>query len=387
MSAIVCGRKCRTASRTVRGPGAVLGGVLLALLASLAPGRLAFAQEDGALVRVDQVVSQPLSQTVPVLGRLVPRQAGSVAARVEAPIDAFKVEVGDRVEAGQLIALLNRDRLAAQRDQTDGRLQEARAKLSTSRAQLKLARQELKRLEGLKTSAAFSQARFDDAEQNVAIARAQVVESEAAVKTAQADLDLAELDVRDTAIVAPYDGVVIQRMSEAGAYVQVGDALVRLIADGSLEVEVDVPYQRISGLKAGTRVNITLDDGSSHLAVVRAVVPEENPLTRTRAVRFVPEFGHSERPLAADQSVTVMVPIGAPRTVVSVHKDAVIRHGSKSMVFVAQGDVAQPREIVLGEAVGSRYEVLAGLAEGELVVVRGNERLRPGDKVRIDGAS
>jgi RND family efflux transporter MFP subunit len=353
----------------------------------VAPGREAFAQQDGALVRVDRVVSQPLSQTVPVLGRLVPRHAGSVASRVEAPIDAFKVEIGDRVEAGQLIAVLNRDRLTARRDQAAGRLHEAQAKLSTSQAQLKLALQELKRLEGLKKSAAFSQARFDDAAQNVAIFRAQSAESEAAVVSAQADLSLAELDVRDADVVAPYDGVVIQRMSEAGSYVKVGDPLVHLIADGTLEVEVDVPYQRLSGLRAGTRVSITLDDGSSHEAMVRAIVPQENPLTRTRAVRFVPKFGPTERPLAADQSVTVLVPVSASKTVLSVHKDAVIRNGTKAMVFVAKGDVAQPREIVLGEAVGSRYEVLAGLAEGELVVVRGNERLRPGDKVHIDGAS
>jgi len=120
---------------------------------------------------------------------------------------------------------------------------------------------------------------------------------------------------------------------------------------------------------------------------VRAIVPEENPLTRTRAVRFIPEFNQTDRPLAADQSVTIHVPVGAPRVVLSVHKDAVIKQGDTAMVFVANGEVAEPREITLGEAVGSRYEVLTGLEEGELVVVRGNERLRPGDKVRIDGAS
>ena len=99
------------------------------------------AQEDSALVRVDRVTLQPLSQTVPVLGRLVPRQAGSVSSRVEAPIEAFAVEVGDRVRAGEVIARLNPDRLTAVRDQAAGRLSESRAKKSTAQAQLKLARQ------------------------------------------------------------------------------------------------------------------------------------------------------------------------------------------------------------------------------------------------------
>jgi len=345
------------------------------------------AQQESALVRVDRVTTQPLSQTVPVLGRLVPRQAGSVSSRVEASVEAFRVEVGDRVAAGEVIAVLKPDRLTALRDHAAGELREARAKKSTAQAQLKLARQELSRLEGLKASAAFSQARFDDAQQNVAIFRAQVAEAEAAVVTSAAELELAEIDVADTEIVAPYDGVVIQRMTEAGAYVDVGDPLVRLIAVASLEIEADVPYQRLAGLVPGATVGVALDDGSSHEAMVRAIVPEENPLTRTRAVRFVPSFGDTERPLAADQSVTVWVPVGKPRTVLTVHKDAVIKQGDTAMVFVTKGEVAEPRQITLGEAVGSRYEVLDGLEDGEMVVIRGNERLRPGDKVRIDGAS
>jgi multidrug efflux pump subunit AcrA (membrane-fusion protein) len=70
-----------------------------------------------------------------------------------------------------------------------------------------------------------------------------------------------------------------------------------------------------------------------------------------------------------------------------VHKDAVIKRGPASLVYVVEGDTAEMRRITLGEPTGSRYEVLDGLKEGESVVVRGNERLRPGDKVRIDGAS
>ena len=204
-------------------------------------------------MRVDRVTVQPLSQTVPVLGRLVPRQAGAVSSRVEASVEAFRVEVGDRVKAGDVIAVLKPDRLVALRDHAAGELKEAHAKQSTAHAQLQLARQELGRLEGLKASAAFSQARFDDAQQNVAINQAQVAEAEAAVVTAAAELELAEINVADTEIVAPYDGVVSQRMSEAGAYIHVGDALVRLIADASLEIEADVPYQRLAGLVPGCR--------------------------------------------------------------------------------------------------------------------------------------
>ena len=85
--------------------------------------------------------------------------------------------------------------------------------------------------------------------------------------------------------------------------------------------------------------------------------------------------------------MTVKVPIGAPRDVLTVHKDAVIKRGPQSIVYVVEDGSANLRPVRLGEAVGSRLEVLEGLQDGDLVVVRGNERLRPGDKVSVDGAT
>ncbi len=363
--------------------------LLLSLLV-LAPVALtgpAAAQSDGLLVRVDTVKRVTLSQTVPVLGRLVARQTGMVAARVSAPVEAFFVEVGDRVEAGQTITALDADSMSAKRDMVAGRLGEVQANLSVKKAQLQLARQEFMRLERLRKSTAFNQARFDDARQNMAIAKAEVSQAESAIAAARADLDLAALDLRNTEVRAPYAGIVVERLVEAGAYVRVGDPLVRMLGDRSLEIEADVPFQNLTGLAVGTEISITLDDGTRHSAVVRAMIPSENPLTRTRVVRLVPTFGETSRPLANDQSVTLLIPLGAKRQVLSVHKDAIIRRRGQNVVFVVDGDETQARPVELGAAVGSRLEVLSGLVEGDRVVVRGNERLKQGDKVRIDGAS
>ncbi|MCG8361213.1 MAG: efflux RND transporter periplasmic adaptor subunit [Kiloniellales bacterium] len=356
--------------------------IVLALTLALGP---ASGQENGTRVRVDAVTTEPLDQTVSVIGRLVARQAGVVAARINGPIEEFLVEVGDRVEAGDVVAVLNRDLLTSRRDLAASQLQEALAKTATRSAARALARQEAKRIEGLKASAAFNQARADDVKQEVAIADAELQEAEANAATYRAELRLTEINLSYAEIRAPYPGVITRRHVEAGAYVQVGDPVVSMVADRNLEVEADVPFQRLSGLIPGTLVKISLDDGTEHWAVVRATVPAENPLTRTRAVRFVPEFGETVKPLADAQSVTVQVPVGAPRRVVTVHKDAVIKRGQQSIVYVVQEGNAELRPIRLGEAVGSRLEVLDGLNDGDVVVVRGNERLRPGDKVTVDG--
>ena len=261
----------------------------------------------------------------------------------------------------------------------------AEAELATRQAQVTLTRQDLRRLERLKASAAFSQARYDDVRQEVVIAQAAAQEAQAKVDGARAKLRRSEIDLDDTVVVAPYDGVITQRYSEAGAYARDGDALVRMIADQNLEVEADVPSKRLAGLTQGAAVEVVLDDGTLIGATVRAIIPAENPLTRTRAVRFIPRFGEISVPLANEQSVTVMVPIGAPRQIVSVHKDAIIKRPNGTIVFVVLDGQAQSRPITLGEAVGNRYEVIQGLSEGEKTVVRGNERLRPGASVRIDG--
>jgi len=87
--------------------------------------------------------------------------------------------------------------------------------------------------------------------------------------------------------------------------------------------------------------------------------------------------------LAANQSVTVLLPTGGGEDVVTVHKDAVIRQGPRAIAYVVQDGVANPRPLSLGKAVGSRFQVLDGVSTGDLVVVRGNERLQPGQSVIV----
>jgi len=361
-------------------------GLWVGLLAALAAGP-AFAQADAMRVRVDTVKRVPLSQTVPVIGRLVARQAGVVAARINGPVEAFEVEIGDRVEAGQVIVTLDAAALVARRDFYAGKVSEAKAELAIRKAELALARQNYKRHEKLKKSAAFSQARFDDAKQNVVIARAEAGQAGTTIAAAKADLSLAEINLYDAQVRAPYPGVVTERLTEAGAYVQIGAPVIRMIGDRNLEIEAEVPFQHLAGIEPGVEMRLQLDDGTEHSAVVRALLPSENPLTRTRVVRFIANIGATLRPLAHDQSVTLEIPIGPERQVLTVHKDAIVTRQGKDIVFVAKGDEVQARTVRLGVAVGSRREVLDGLDEGERVVVRGNERLRPGAKIQIVGES
>ena len=366
-------------------PGAWRCGLLLllaaAMLAVVSPVQ---AQGQPALVDVDEVTVTPVSQTFPVLGRMVARKSGIVATRVRGPVAELKVAVGDRVEAGDVIAVLDVNQLRWQRELRAAEFAEKNAELETEQARLNMVNQELRRLDRLRTnrSAAFRVAQFDDKTVEAAMIGSSVAEARARVKQAEADLELVQIDLENAQIRAPYPGVITRLHTEAGAYLSVGDPVVAMLDDADLEIEADVPVDRIAALSPGKIVEVSID-GESRQVMVRAVVPEENPLTRTRAVRLTPRFGTNGGQFAANQSATVHVPIGKSREAVSVHKDAVLNRRGGHMVFVITDGKAMPRPIVLGEAVGGRFEVREGLQAGDIVVIRGNERLRPQQPVQF----
>ena len=114
---------------------------------------------------------------------------------------------------------------------------------------------------------------------------------------------------------------------------------------------------------------------------LRVLLPVEDTATRTRPVRFVSAQLAEMDALAIGQSITVNIPVSQPREVLSVPKDALVQAQGGWTIFVAADGKAQPRPVEIGVALGDRFEVLDGLAEGDVVVTRGNERLRPGQDI------
>ena len=355
---------------------------LWALCAALFATGPALAQGRAASVAVDPVTREPLIATVNVLGRFVARQSGVLAARVAERVDEMVVQVGDRVKQGDVIARLSNDRLAAERTRTEAQAKAAESDIIQERANLAKAQQTLDRLNKLRNSSAHRPDRMEDAERDVEAHRAALRAAEADASVARAQLELAEIALKDAEITAPYDGVVTVKHVSAGSYVRLGDPVVTMLNHVALEIEADVPADRTGGLVPGTVVEGALQDGSRLFAVVRAVIPEENTRTRTRAVRFTPQDA-DQVGNAANQAITLAVPLDQSRQVLTVAKDAVTVQRGENIVFVVLDGKAVPRSVRLGESVGNRFEVLSGLEDGELAVIRGNEVLRPGQPVAV----
>ena len=354
--------------------------IFIALLLGLSN---VYAQQP-ALVSVDTVVVQHFTQTVPILGRLIAKRSGTVATRISGAIAEMLVDIGDQVIQGQFLARIDSATLELRKQHAKSQLGESQTRLKTTKAQLALASQEVKRLEELKDSAAVSQALYDDAQQQRKIAFARVSEAQAGITSSKASFDIAQLELSYADIMAPFDGTITRKLTEVGNYLQQGQSVFKIISDQQLELEADVPAALLSGLlSADSELDVELENGSRHRARVRAIIPEENPRTRTRRVRFNTVLGADAGFLASEQSATVHVPASAARNILTVHKDGVIRRGQDNIVYVVNDNVAQIRTIQTGPAAGERIEVLGGLEAGDIVVVRGNERLAPGQPVNI----
>lgn len=356
----------------------------LLVLPAFQPWKARAQSRDGdqpaTTVSVDKVRREALHQTAPVIGRLVARESGPVATRIAGPVAAMRARVGDRVKEGDVIAVLDKDTLQWQHELQRAEVAKQEAVVRTRKAEIALISQEVKRLEGLKRSAAFSQARYEDRVQEQATARSRLGEAEAELLRARANEKLAAINLDNADIRAPYDGVVSALIAEVGGYLGVGQPVVMMINDTRLEVEADVPAERLAALAPGTAVKVRIE-GHENGATVRAIVPDENPATRTRQVRFTLTEAAEPGVRAANQSVVLDIPAAAAREAVTVHKDAILYRQGNTLVFVVRDGKAEICPVRLGEAVGNRFAVASGVAPGDLVVVRGNERLRPGQLV------
>ena len=357
---------------------------LFALLTSLnaaAVSGQALAQGRPASVGVETVQMQSIAETVPLFAEVVTAREGTIASRIAGTVQEVRVLEGAEVAQGDVLVMLDTELLEILLRQAEARISEARAGIETATARVDRATKTLNRVEGLRNTTSFSVSRFDEAQTGYFEALGLMAEAEARVKSAEAALAEAEYQLERASIKAPYAGIVLDVNTNPGEFIGSGAPVVSLLDTQSIEVEASVPSRYIGVLEPGLEVTATTEVGDPVEMAVRVLLPVEDQSTRTRPVRFTsPQLLEFER-LAIGQSITVQIPISAPRDVLSVPKDALVQARGGWTVYVAEDGKAQPRQVTIGVALGDRFEVLAGLTEGDIVVTRGNERLRPGQDI------
>jgi len=327
-----------------------------------------------------------------VSGTLVARDEAMVGAQIDGlRIVEVLAEDGDRVEKGQILARLDRsqlDALLAQNDaalaRADAAIAQARNQVDQSEAIRAQAAADLLRARKLEPGI-ITQATLD---QRVAAARsteAQVAAAESALAVANADKRSREAERRElmvridrTDVRAPVAGLVSRRSARLGALaVGSGDPLFRIITDGAIELEADVPEDSLAELALGMLANVDLPGPNNSVSgTVRLVSSEVDQTTRLGKVRIALA---AQAHIGSFASASIVL---ARRTSVAVPAAAIAQTGSgDSVLVVHEGHIVQ-RTVTTGLTNDAETEITAGIAVGEAVVVRAAAFLRNGDAVR-----
>src|SRR5437867_6063156 len=329
-------------------------------------------------------------------GYVTPRQRATIAAKITARVNEIFVDEGMQVEPGQVLARLDdsdaRARLVSAMAERDA----IAATLGDLRVNLENAERELRRVEELwdrrlVAEQARDQARMavDSFRARIALAREQVGAAEARVKVAQQDLD-------NCTVRAPFGGIVVSKdaqrgemvspISAGGGFTRTGIATIVDMA--SLEIEVDVNESYIARVRAGQPVTAVLDAYPDWQvpAKVRTVIPTADRQKATVKVRAT--FDRLDPRILPDMGVKVTF-LGeeraAPATAgrVLVQRTALLEEGDTAAVFVHREGRVERRVVRLGQARGNEREVIAGLSDGEQIVTTGVKELRDGQAVRV----
>lgn len=357
---------------------------MMALLSAAFVAGGAVAQGRPAAVEVADVQRQTVSDTRNVIGQIVAQVESAIASRVAGIVESTEIQVGDRVKIGDVIARLDPSEIKLQQRTATAEVEVARAGVEVAQAELRSAEVSFERQAALRNSRAFSRSRFEDLQQQVARARAGVARASAQLARAQAALAEIRYRLEQSIITAPFPGIVLEKQVDTGSYVTVGAPLVTMIDLSRLEIEANVPVELLAALAPGKTVSATIDGGGTHDAVVRSILPVRSVSTRTGPVRF--GFNMGEMPeiqLARGKSVMLALPASGDRDVLTVPKDALVQAGDGWIVYAVVDGKAVMRPVEIGLATGDRLEVKSGLAAGDSVIVRGNERIRPGQDVVV----
>lgn len=302
-------------------------------------------------------------------GEVRARHEPALSFRIAGKVARRHVEVGERVRAGQALAGLDAADVALQREA-------AQAQLASAEADLALAASELERYKSLLARQLVSRSLYD----------ARVSSHEAAqawVRQARAQAEVSENQAGYAVLRAPADGVIVQRLVEAGQVVAAGQTVFVLAEDGEREVAISLPEHMAKDFAPGRALTIALwsAPGQRFPGTLREVSPAADPQARTFAARVSldpgqarVELGQSARVYAAANGAAVL----------AVPLSALHGKGGEAAVWVVDPAKATVslRPVQIGPYGETSVPVTAGLEEGEWVVAAGVHLLLEGQRIR-----
>ena len=334
--------------RVVAAAGVLAGAALMGAAPAIA-----------ADVAVSTLSTQPVGASFTLDGSMQAQRQATVSAQASGRITALNVKAGDTVKAGQILAVID-DR------STQAGVAQAQAGVAQAQAQMSNAQAQYERTQQLVKQGFMGEAALDTA-------RAQLRSAQAATAQAAAARSQSNLAQGFTRVAAPQAGVVLATHVEVGDLAAPGAPLVTVFAPTAMRAVVHVPASLMASVRAATLVQVKLNDGRWVKPVRQTLLPVADPVSQTVEMRLDLAAADTGTGMPGEQ-LQVRFAAGLSERLV-VPRDAVVRRGELTAVYVAQGQGASQqfvlRAVRLGASVAdSGVEVLAGLKAGEQVALQ-----------------
>jgi RND family efflux transporter MFP subunit len=328
---------------------------------------MALAQQP-APVSVDEAQLDVFSASIWVSGTVISRNDARVSAETDGRV-TWVADVGQRIEAGDAIARVDDADLQLE-------LEDNLAMLESLKAQHRFQKNNLERLNRLAAGNNAAENQLDQAGAELDMSGQEIRRAEVAV--AQTRRRIAQ-----SRVVAPFSGIVVERLVQAGEFVNRGAEVARLVDVDNREIRARAPLDVSGFVNEGLEVSVEFRDRQS-LSPVRRVIPVGDERSRMFEVRIAAD----DPAWVVGSPVRVALPNSDPRQMVAVPRDALVLRGSEMFVLrVTHDNVVEKVSVDTGIGLGSMVEVIGDVSGGDKVVTRGAERLKPGQEVVVSKKS
>ncbi len=315
-------------------------------------------------VLVSEALFKEIAPSVWVPGTVVSRSDARIAAEVPGQL-TFVSEVGDGVQAGEVIARINDQALELQ-------LKNDEASIKRLQANLKYLDQQVERTRRLTEQQVVAANDLEELQSQLETARQELIQ-------AQVGKEQTEYRLERTRVRAPFSGRVVERLQQPGGYISVGGEIIRLVDTSSIEVRAQAPLSVAPHLREGMSILVTGQDREAETKV-RTIIQVGDERSRMFEVRLAIE-GES---WIIGSPVRVALPSSSPQQVVAVPRDALILRSDNIYLFkVSEEGTAERVTVETGIGHASLIEVRGDVVAGDRIVIRGGERLRSGQSVEI----
>jgi HlyD family secretion protein len=329
-------------------------------------------------------------------GYVTPRRRSTIAAKITARVTNVYTDEGMRVKAGQVLATLDDSDARVRLNSAKADVESAKAQLADLQVNLANAETELNRSDQLVKGGVSTQQNLDLARTTVNSYRARIASTKVQVTAAERRVDVAQQDVDNCTVRSPYAGLIVSKDAQVGEMVSpisAGGGFTRtgiatIVDMNSLEIEVDVNESYIARVKNGQPVNAVLDAYPDWTipSTVRTIIPTADRQKATVKVRI--SFNELDPRILPDMGVKVsflqpQAPEAKKTNQTYIPKQAIREENGSPVVFIFREGKAERRAIKVGGTRGDDQEVVAGLMEGDQLVVRSAQKLSDGQQVEL----